>query len=99
MPLKEGSSSETISANIATEVRAGKDPKQAAAIAYSKARGDTGIKALADCISAAAYAITGLTKRVDAYAARRADDHRVIGGAQIQPTAEQIKNTLGMKFS
>lgn len=40
MPLKEGSSRETISQNIATEVRAGKDPKQAAAIAYSKARGD-----------------------------------------------------------
>lgn len=40
MPLKEGSSQETISQNIATEIRAGKDPKQAAAIAYSKARGD-----------------------------------------------------------
>ena len=40
MPLKEGSSKETISANIATEIKAGKDPKQAAAIAYSKARGD-----------------------------------------------------------
>lgn len=37
MPLKEGSSQETISANIATEIRAGKDPKQAAAIAYSEA--------------------------------------------------------------
>jgi hypothetical protein len=40
MPLQEGSSREVISANIATEIRAGKDPKQAAAIAYSKARGD-----------------------------------------------------------
>jgi hypothetical protein len=40
VPLKSGSSQETISQNIATEVRAGKDPKQAAAIAYSKARGD-----------------------------------------------------------
>lgn len=37
MPLKEGSSRETISANIKTEIEAGKDPKQAAAIAYSKA--------------------------------------------------------------
>lgn len=40
MPLKAGSSRETISSNIATEIRHGKDPKQAAAIAYSKARGD-----------------------------------------------------------
>jgi hypothetical protein len=40
MPLKSGSSQATISKNIETEIRAGKDPKQAAAIAYSKARGD-----------------------------------------------------------
>lgn len=40
MPLKEGSSRETISENIATEVRAGKDPKQAAAIAYHEAGKD-----------------------------------------------------------
>lgn len=37
MPLKTGSSKKTISSNIATEVRAGKPPKQAAAIAYAKA--------------------------------------------------------------
>lgn len=38
MPLQEGKSQETISKNIKKEVEAGKDPKQAAAIAYSKAR-------------------------------------------------------------
>lgn len=38
MPLIKGSSKQTISKNIATEMRAGKDPKQAAAIAYSVAR-------------------------------------------------------------
>ncbi len=37
MPLKDGSSQETISENIATERRAGKPADQAAAIAYSKA--------------------------------------------------------------
>lgn len=39
MPLKPGRSQDTISANIAELVRSGRDPKQAAAIAYSQARG------------------------------------------------------------
>ena len=37
MPLKSGKSKKVISQNIATEIRAGKKPAQAAAIAYSKA--------------------------------------------------------------
>ncbi|SDH09729.1 ADP-ribose pyrophosphatase YjhB, NUDIX family [Paraburkholderia phenazinium] len=37
MPLEQGSSREAICHNIATEINAGKDPKQAAAIAYSEA--------------------------------------------------------------
>lgn len=37
MPLKSGSSKKVISQNIRTEVKHGTPPKQAAAIAYSKA--------------------------------------------------------------
>jgi hypothetical protein len=37
MPLKKGSSGNTISANIAELIRSGRPSKQAAAIAYNKA--------------------------------------------------------------
>lgn len=40
MPLVSGTGQKAISKNIETEINAGKPPKQAAAIAYSKARGD-----------------------------------------------------------
>lgn len=38
MPLVKGSSKKAIQQNIKTEIAAGKDPKQAAAIAYSVAK-------------------------------------------------------------
>ncbi len=38
MPLKKGSSKKTIESNIKAEIKSGKKPDQAAAIAYSVAR-------------------------------------------------------------
>lgn len=38
MPLIQSGSEEALQKNIATEINAGKDPKQAAAIAYSTQR-------------------------------------------------------------
>ena len=48
MPLKKGSSKKTIQTNIKREIAAGKDPKQAAAIAYSVARKSKGGKCCID---------------------------------------------------
>jgi len=43
MPLKKGSSRKVMSANIKTEMAAGKPQKQAVAIAYSVARKSKGL--------------------------------------------------------
>lgn len=64
MPLESGSSQATISKNIATEIKAGRDPKQAAAIAYSKARGDAAD--WRDRLDSAAVRMDDLIRRIDA---------------------------------
>jgi hypothetical protein len=48
MPLKEGSSDETVSKNIKTEMKAGKPKKQAIAIALDKAGKSTSDNAESD---------------------------------------------------
>ena len=69
MPLESGASRAAVSHNIATEIRAGKPPKQAEAIAFSKARGDS-VAARVDAMVAATDA---LVKRLDAVARKDAE--------------------------
>lgn len=66
MPLKPGRSQKVISENIATEVRAGRPPKQAAAIAYRKAGKPR----------KAPHSRTGNPARLGTLAAYRADARR-----------------------
>lgn len=79
MPLKEGSSRETIGENIATEEKAGKPPKQAEAIAFNTARHGSKLDAL--CAAADTF-----SKRVAAHC----DDHRVIGGVKLDAVGEFV---------
>ena len=65
MPLEKGSSQETISKNIATEIRAGKPPKQAAAIAYSVARGDARLDALVNGMDSLSKRVIDLMMKID----------------------------------
>ena len=65
MPLEPGSSQAAISNNIATEIRHGHDPKQAAAIAYSHARGDKN-ESWHDSMDSIVSACDSAAKRVDA---------------------------------
>ena len=69
MPLEPGSSQETISHNIGVERKAhpSMDPKQAAAIAYNKARGDE------EKLDRICDAIGGLNARLDAIEESRKD--------------------------
>lgn len=50
MPLEQSSSEEALSKNIETEIKAGKDPKQAAAIAYSVQRANDEESTVVTCV-------------------------------------------------
>ena len=49
MPLKQGSSDKIRSENIAAEIRAGKSPEQAAAIAYDVQRRNMSVNSAQEC--------------------------------------------------
>jgi hypothetical protein len=94
MPLESGSSRAAIGANIATEIRAGRDPKQAAAIAYSKARGDGASDMLMDMLHGLASradmgdeimdAVTGLRSRLDTVSSRLDSMEREDAAARVE---------------
>ena len=63
MPLETGSSRSAFEHNVKTEIAAGKEQKQAVAIAYSKQRGDK--------LDAACVKLDALDKRMEALAQRR----------------------------
>lgn len=50
MPLIESGSEEALQKNIATEIEAGKDPKQAAAIAYETQRANDYEPSVVSCV-------------------------------------------------
>jgi hypothetical protein len=65
MPLKQSSSEEALHENIATEVRAGKDPKQAAAISYSVQRRNKD-EAMAETVAVGPQSIAEIQKQNEA---------------------------------
>lgn len=67
MPLESGKSKEAFSHNVSTEVKAGNPQKQAVAIAYSKARGDSSNVAALDPVKldACISKMDSIAKRFD----------------------------------
>lgn len=70
VPLSEGKSQDTISKNIGQLISENYPPKQAAAIAYSKARGDTN-----DALNKCAAALDSVAKRIDSLLIRQRTGH------------------------
>ena len=66
MPLESGPSKAAFSHNVATEMNAGKEQKQAVAIAYAKKRGDQ--------LATVADAVDKIRARLDALEGRRRAD-------------------------
>lgn len=82
MPLEKGKSQETISRNIATEIRAGKPKEQAAAIAYRTAGIDDAMRAMCDSVEKMKAAC---------------DDRRVIAGINNNMTAATVRLAKGLR--
>jgi hypothetical protein len=72
MPLESGKSQSAFEQNIKTEIAAGKDQKQAVAIAYAKKRGDAVAK-IADATGRLVDVVSDVSRRMDAMVAKRAD--------------------------
>ena len=89
MPLKEGSSQETISSNIKTEIEAGKDPKQAAAIGYSKARADGGSREYNTALDKFRAASAVYRQVQQDYRAKKIGDAEYMAGRKIFEAAEK----------
>jgi hypothetical protein len=63
MPLSEGTSKQARQENIKREIAAGKDPKQAVAIGYSKQRSNVAKKSGSDSVRGLVEDLCGVIKK------------------------------------
>jgi hypothetical protein len=76
MPLIQGSSEKALQENIATEIKAGKDPKQAAAIAYETQRANDYEPSVVSC-TPEFVTLRSLNEENKKYWAHRGGDHEM----------------------
>lgn len=98
MPLESGSSQAAISRNIETEVNAGRDVKQAAAIAYSKARGDVDSLAVAKTEVRNALADLTTAERNGASKTKLDSLEKELAAARVKVKALESRDDLGSRL-